>query len=47
MANASGYSGNSRAVTSLTRLSVHWADRIVATSVSNGLEKFNSGRACG
>ena len=34
MAKASGYSGKSLAVTRFTRLSVHWADRIVAISVS-------------
>lgn len=32
-----GYLANSPGVTSLTRLSVHWADKMVATRSSQGL----------
>ena len=38
---------NSSAVTMFTRLSVHCAERIVATSNSSGLEKFSSQCASG
>src|SRR2546421_4666175 len=46
-AAADGYFLNSAGVTRFTRLSVHCAERIVATSSSSGLEWFNSQCAFG
>ena len=42
IAFASGNRRNSAGVTMLTRLSVHWAESMTATTVSNGLEKLSS-----
>ena len=44
---AERYFLNNSAVTMFTRLSVHCAERIVATSNSSGLEKFSSQCASG
>src|SRR6185369_10523742 len=46
-AAAEGYRRNRPGVTRLTRLSVHWAERIVAMSNSSGFEWFNSQWASG
>src|SRR5574341_923472 len=44
---ADGYFRKRWGVTWFTRASVHWAERIVATRSSNGVEKLSSHRASG
>jgi hypothetical protein len=41
------YFWNRTDVTSFTFASVHWADRIVATRISSGFEKFRATFASG